>query len=109
MILIPLQNIPNQTVNINLNEQNTFIHLYYTTTGLYIDLRINDSAIFDGIKCRDRTGLKLYKYLGFNGQLIFIDTAGNLDPLPDGLGSRWHLYYLTESETAANLDGLLYV
>ncbi|HFX7230513.1 TPA: hypothetical protein ACIFST_000048 [Citrobacter farmeri] len=39
-----------------------------------------------------------YKYLGFSGDLVFLDNAGQLDPSYEGLGGRFVLYYIEESE-----------
>ncbi|EOH6202493.1 hypothetical protein [Citrobacter sp. 50677481] len=39
-----------------------------------------------------------YRYLGFSGDLVFLDNAGQLDPSYEGLGGRFVLYYIEESE-----------
>ncbi|WP_425333611.1 hypothetical protein [Escherichia coli] len=39
-----------------------------------------------------------YSYLGFKGDLIFIDNDGESDPRWEGLGSRYLLYYIEENE-----------
>jgi hypothetical protein len=40
-------------------------------------------------------------YLGFSGDLVFVDTLGDQDPTYDGLGARYALIYLRPSEVGA--------
>lgn len=47
-----------------------------------------------GVLCRNRVYLVREAYLGFRGDLAFVDTAGNDDPQYAGLGTRWPLLYL---------------
>ena len=42
-------------------------------------------------------------YLGFVGDLAFIDTQGSDDPVYTGLGARWILTYFAPSELPAGL------
>jgi len=37
-------------------------------------------------------------YLGFSGDLEFVDTQGTDDPTFDGLGTRYQLVYLEPSD-----------
>nr|WP_275405814.1 hypothetical protein [Salmonella enterica] len=39
-----------------------------------------------------------YSYLGFKGDLVFIDNDGQNDPFYEGLGSRYIIYYIEENE-----------
>ncbi|MGV1221569.1 phage baseplate plug family protein [Klebsiella pneumoniae] len=39
-----------------------------------------------------------YKYLGFSGDLVFVDSKGTADPYYDEIGTRFKLYYATSSE-----------
>jgi len=65
---------------------------------LYFDLSVSGKPIVKGMICRDRVKLIRYSYLGFIGDLIFMDTFAKLDPTYDGLGSRYILLYLESSD-----------
>lgn len=91
--LIPIISTPAQSFTIQLNSQNCAISLYQKNTGLYFDLAINDTPIIQSMLCLNLVGLVREAYLGFVGQLAFVDTNGNSDPTYDGLGSRYQLVY----------------
>jgi hypothetical protein len=46
------------------------------------------------VLCRDLVYLVREAYLGFTGDLTFIDAEGADDPQYSGLGSRWQLVYI---------------
>ncbi|GAN63005.1 hypothetical protein AA0313_1445 [Acetobacter indonesiensis NRIC 0313] len=50
-------------------------------------------AVFLNVPCRDRVGLVQRKYLGFTGELTFLDTQGTSDPQYTSLNDRWLLVY----------------
>lgn len=91
---IPLSPVPNQTVTVLLGNQYCRINVYQKTTGLYLDLFINDVSILTGRICRDRVYLVASAYLGFTGDLIFADTNGDSDPEYSGIGTRYFLFYV---------------
>jgi hypothetical protein len=95
MEMIPLQAVPNQTVTILLSDQYCKINVYQKTTGMYIDLFVNNIAIITTKIIRDRLPVVLHEYLGFIGDLSFIDTQGKEDPEYTGIGTRYFLLYLT--------------
>lgn len=98
MIIIPLKSVASQTFAINLDGQNCTINLYQKNTGLYLDLFVDNTAIIVTQICLDRVKLVRYAYLGFIGDLAFMDTQGVDDPYYTGLGSRYQLMYLSASE-----------
>lgn len=100
MLIVPLQPIPNQEVTVPLAGQSCLIHAYQKSTGLYVDLYVNDALIIGGVPARDAVKIVRNLYLGFIGDLAFFDTQGAADPEYPGLGSRWVLAYLTVSEAA---------
>lgn len=51
-----------------------------------------------GVPCLHGNKMVRYSYLGFKGDLIFIDNDGESDPQWEGLGSRYLLYYIEENE-----------
>ena len=96
MQILPLSAVPSQTFSVQLNNQNCLINLYQKSTGLYFDLFINNSPVIQSMLCLNEVGLVRESYLGFVGQLVFVDTQGSSDPTYDGLGSRYLLTYWTQ-------------
>lgn len=99
--IVPLQATQNQTLTVLLGNQNCRINVYQKFFGLYIDLAIGDTPILLGVICEDRNAIVRYAYLGFIGDLMFIDMQGTNDPTFDGLGSRYQLVYLEVADLAA--------
>ncbi|VBB10623.1 phage baseplate plug family protein [Burkholderia stabilis] len=100
MLNIPLTANPAQKLSVLLAGQNCQISVYQKTTGLYLDLSVNNAPIKSGIICRDRVLLVRHAYLGFVGDLTFFDTQGVDDPEYSGLGTRWQLVYLEAGDLA---------
>lgn len=98
MLVIPLNAVPAQRVSVTLALQPCSIKLYQKTTGLFIDLSVNDTLIIGGVICEDRNRIVRDSYLGFIGDLEFIDTQGLADPDYTGLGSRFLLVYLETTD-----------
>lgn len=100
MKIVPLNDIPAQTFVVTLNNQYCRINLYQKSTGLFIDLYVQDAPIITGRICRDRDRIVRELYLGFDGDLSFVDQQAAEDPSTPGLGSRFLLYYFTPDELA---------
>ncbi|CAE6861430.1 hypothetical protein R75461_08002 [Paraburkholderia nemoris] len=96
MELIPLAAVPSQQLSVVLAQQNCGINVYQKRTGLFIDLYVAGAPIMTGVLCRDRSYLVRRPYLGFTGELAFVDTQGMLDPRYTGLGNRWQMVYIGE-------------
>ncbi|MCW9309511.1 hypothetical protein N5F18_26425, partial [Klebsiella pneumoniae] len=62
------------------------------------DLFNKAKPIFQGVLCLNCVYLVRYKYLGFSGDLVFVDSKGTADPYYDEIGTRFKLYYATSSE-----------
>jgi len=92
--VIPLANVPYQTFSITLAGQRCKIALYQKAEGLFLDLAIGQTQIVTAMICRDRVKLLRYPYLGFVGNLAFVDTQGTSDPQYTGFDSRYVLSYL---------------
>jgi hypothetical protein len=101
---IPLQAVPSQTVSVALNNQACQINVYTLTTGLYVDLLVNDAQIIGGVVAQNLNVIVRDAYLGFVGDLAFADTQGDQDPVYTGLGSRFILVYLFPSDLPAGLS-----
>lgn len=95
---LPISATPSQKLNSVLGGQNCQLKVYQKTTGLYVDVYVNDVPIVQGAIARDRVRIVRHAYLGFVGDLAFVDTQGTSDPQSTGLGSRYSLIYLEASD-----------
>lgn len=98
MRTIPLQAVPSQSLSVVLSSQNCQINIYQKTTGVYLDLFMDNAPIVTTKLCRDRVRLVRQEYLGFIGDLAVVDTQGKSDPSYEGLGSRFALVYLDSGD-----------
>lgn len=99
MQTIPLEQIPNQSFNIVLGEQNCIIHLYQRGEYMYLDVSSNGTVIRQGAICLTNINLLNYPLLGFSGALFFGDLNGkNGVPVYSELETRYVLFYATEEE-----------
>lgn len=98
MIEIPLLPIPAQSLRIILNDQNVTIALRQKDDRMFMDLDVGVTRIFTGAICMDRTDVKPFKIMNFNGGLYFVDTQLEEPPQWEGLGSRWGLLYIRDDE-----------
>ena len=98
MQIIPLQAVANQAVTVSLGGQNTQINIYQKLYGLFVDLYVLDTLLVAGTPALNLNRIVRSTYLGFIGDLIFLDTQGSDDPTYTGLGTRFHLAYLEASE-----------
>lgn len=96
--IIPLQATPAQNLTVTLAGQPCQISLRALSTGMFLDLLVNDQPIILGALVHDRDRLVRAAYLGFIGDLTMVDTQGAADPQVDFLGSRWVLVYLAAAE-----------
>lgn len=98
---IPLQALPNQQLNIQLANQPCTIHVRQNSTGMYLDLYVNNVLIIGGVICLNRVRIVRNAYLGFIGDLAFVDTQPGthpMDPIYTGLGARFQLAYLEAAD-----------
>lgn len=100
MQTIPLQPVPTQATKVVLGGQNVQLLIYQKPQGVFVDINADGVDIVVGVVARDAVPLMCRNYLGFIGNLLFVDTQGNSDPSYDGLGSRFSLVYLTAEEYA---------
>jgi hypothetical protein len=101
VLIVPLNPVPNQAVTVALAGQNTQINIYQKLYGLFVDLYVAGVLIVAGTPALDRNLIVRSAYLGFVGDLVFIDTQGTDDPTYTGLGSRFQLAYIEASELTA--------
>lgn len=98
MNIISLENLKSQSVMVNLAGQSCVIRLVQRVSAIYMDLTLNGNPIFQGVPCLYGTKIVRYSYLGFKGDLVFLDNEGESDPHYEGLTERFPLYYITEAE-----------
>lgn len=98
MLLVPLQPIPDQLVTVTLNNQVCSINVYQLSTGMFLDLYVANVLLVGGVICQNINRIVRNDYIGFIGDLIFVDTAGSTDPVYTGLGSRYQLAYLDTAD-----------
>lgn len=90
---IPLQPVPAQQLSCTLNAQDCSFWIRQLSSGLYLDLKINNSPAIMGALCLNNNDLVRNPTSPLNGALFFTDTQGNNDPYYSGLGSRFVLQY----------------
>ena len=98
MQIIPLEATASQRLSVVLNGQACQLSVYQRSTGVYLDLYANGQPITLGARCPDRVKLVRQPYLGFSGDIAFLDTQGNQDPDYTEFGTRYFLIYLPPDE-----------
>ncbi|WP_433915654.1 phage baseplate plug family protein [Pectobacterium polaris] len=98
MRTIPVEPQKSQSISVNLDGQQCLIRLVQRTTFIYMDLEVNGVPILQGVPCLYGNKMVRYQYLGFRGDLVFIDNLGESNPYWDGLGDRYAFYYIEESD-----------
>lgn len=102
--IIPLQAVPNQTLQVQLSGQACIINLYQTAYALFVDLYVGNSLIACGVICENLNRIVRSAYRGFIGDLAFVDTQGETDPVYTGLGSRYQLVYFDGDALATDVE-----
>lgn len=106
MLIVPLQPVPNQALTISLANQLCQVNVNQKGANLYLDLLVNNAPIIIGTICENLNRLVRSLYLGFAGDLAFIDTQGSEDPTYTGLGptadARFLLAYIEANELLPN-------
>ena len=95
MILqIPLSEMPNQLVAVDLEEKHCVLELITRNGKMYANkIAIDDNVMARGIACLNRNNLLSFFNSGLGGKLYFFDTKGSKPPKYYGLNSRWLLIY----------------
>lgn len=98
MLRIPIPAKPALSFAVTLGGQRCNIKIRQLTTGVYMDVAIGTVSIVSTAICLDRVRVIRYKYLGFIGDLMFVDTQGKTDPDYTGFGSRYQLVYVEAAD-----------
>lgn len=93
MIIVPTAPVPSQTLLAVLGGQSCRLDIFQKTTGLFLNLYVNDELCVGGVICEDANPLVRFSTVPFVGELAFYDLQGAEDPQFEGLGSRWVLGY----------------
>jgi hypothetical protein len=100
MQVIPMQPIPNQTLQVQLDGQPCTIDIVQYSFGLFVTLYVGSSLVIAGVLAQNFNRIVRSRYLGFSGDFVFQDMQGRADPIYTGLGSRFVLLYLTPEDVA---------
>jgi hypothetical protein len=95
---IPLQPVPSQTVAVTLGGQNCQLSIYQKMGTVYLDLYVDLVLVIGGVVCWNNNVIVRSGYLGFSGDLAFIDTQGSVDPTYPGFADRFFLVYFTPTD-----------
>lgn len=103
-LTVPIQAVPNQTLQVQLGGQPCVLNIYQLAYGLFMDVYVSNSLIVAGVICENLNRIVRDLYLGFVGDFVFVDTQGAMnpqDPVYTGLGSRYQLIYLEATDLPA--------
>lgn len=95
---IPLNAVPSQTLSLTLNNQPLQLNVYTLATGLFMDVAMNNAPVVSGVPCLNNNKIVREAYSGIIGDFMFTDTQGDSDPEYSGLGARYQLIYLEETD-----------
>ena len=98
MQVISLRPIPNQTLQTQLGTQAATLDVMQFAAGLFISVYVGDQLIIPSVLCLNLVRIVRDAYLGFSGDLVFVDTQGSADPVYTGLGGRFSLVYLSPDD-----------
>jgi len=101
MLVVPLQPVASQTLQCQLGGQACTIEVAQNAFGLFTTLFVGSSLIISNVLSQNLNRIVRSLYLGFVGDLAFVDTEGTDDPSYTGLGSRWQLLYLAPTDLPA--------
>ena len=104
MEIVPLQEVPNQTLQCQLAQQAFTLNIYQFAYGLFMDVLVDNVPIISGVICLNNNRIVRSKYLGFDGDFVFIDALSSTaptDPIYTGLGTQYLLVYLEEADLVA--------
>jgi hypothetical protein len=98
MRIIPLSNIPAQTLKVILDGQDCVLSVYWRQVRLYLDLTVGEAAVCQGAICQNGANILQGRSRFFRGSLHFFDTEGQRPPHFEGFNERFFLVYVQEDE-----------
>ena len=97
VVQIHLAPTASQILNVVLNQQLVRLDVYQRSTGLYMNVWLNDVQVVAGAICQNLNPVVHAEYLGLGGDFVFVDTQGSSDPAYEGLGGRYVLTFAATS------------
>lgn len=101
MQVVPVQALPNQTLQVQLGGQACTINIFQYAYGLFATLSVGTQIIVASSICQNLNRIVRDVYFGFVGDFVFVDTQGSTDPVYTGLGGRYQLVYLSTDDLMA--------
>ena len=98
MQIIPLQPLPSQIVSVDLADQACQIQVVQKSSGLFVNLYVNNALVIGGVISENLNPIVRSLYLGFIGDLAWIDVKGRADPEYTLIGTKYFLAYFTPDE-----------
>ncbi len=99
MLIVPLQAVPNQTLQITLDQQSVQINVAQFDYGVFMTVTLDGTLVCSNVLCENLNPIVRAPYTGFIGDFAFFDTSGNgSDPIYTGLGDQFQLVYLEASD-----------
>ncbi len=97
MLLIPLVQVPNQTLSFNADNVLWTLHVYQAGKFVCADILINGTPVFNGVRAFAGTKLLQYGYMTAPnlGNFLFDEDADWTN-----FGASCNLYYLDTAEMA---------
>jgi len=87
---------------VQLGTQSAVINIWQTAYAMFVTLYVANSLVVASVIAENLNRIVRYEYLGFVGDLAFVDTQagadGGSDPIYTGLGSRFQLLYLETAD-----------
>ena len=103
MEVVPTQPVANQTLTVQLDNQNTQLNIRQTRYCMFMDVLVNNEPIIMGVICQNLNRIVRDLYLGFQGDFVWQDSQGDSDPFYTGLESRFSLVYLSPEDLPAGV------
>ncbi len=92
-MIIPTNKYPNQYLTVILNKQKCQIAIKQKTTGVFVDIIVDDKVMVIGQIVLDRVPILFEDYRGFVGSIEFNDTQKQENPDFSGFNGRFLLIY----------------
>ena len=98
MQIVPVQALPNQSLQVQVGDQAVALNIYQLAYGLFVDVYLDNALVIGGVIAENLNRIVRSTYLGLVGDFTFVDTQGATDPVYTGLGDRYQLVYLEAAD-----------
>lgn len=97
IVQIPLQAVPSQQIQVQLDGQPCVITLRQLGGRQYLSLSLQGTTICDNVLVQDRSAIVRAAYTGFVGDIAAVDTQGTDAPQYSGWNNRWLLLFNSDA------------